>query len=296
VREAAVLGRGSLTGLLVGLAAMCAAGQASALEHSRAHAKSHHRLHAVEPSSVAVDARINWEDGVRPSPLPGALYAPNINVQTGSAGEQTAFGANGPVALTTHEVWFESGNDSVDRLRVVSGATSVVPGAPLWLNPSLAEELYDVTYTRGWPKAISLRSNGYGVDVTPHAGFGVTSAGESAEAGATLRFGEGSTLDNLGVGNKPGSNWYFYAEASGRSVGYNLLRGEYAFHSANLFTQNTPAVFSDQQAGIAWRHGAMQASFGYLQRQIRLNNMRDIDVDSHESLVAFTLSFRPGRR
>ena len=174
-------------------------------------------------------------------------------------------------------------------------ATAVTPGAPIWLKPSLGDQIFDVSYTAGWPAALRLRNRGYGVDVTPHTTLGLTSAGESAEAGATLRFGGADALDELGHRGAPG-HWYFYAQSSGRAVGYNLNKGEPNFRSANLFTQTEPGFMGDAEAGVAWRRGDLQAAFGYTERSLQLDNLRDTNVNTRESVVGFTFSFRPGRR
>ena len=237
---------------------------------------------------------IIWDDGVRTPDLLDATFGTTALQSAGGATSTTAVGPEGVVAWTSSETWLPSGSGAVDRLRVASGSAAIVPGAPVWLNPSLGDQIFDVSYTRGWPRALSVRSNGYGVDVTPHAGLGLTSAGESAEAGATLRFGGADMLDELGARGRPGQ-WYFYAQSSGRAVGYNLIKGDPTFHSANLFTQAEPGFMSDAEAGVAWRRGSMQASFGYTQRDLHLGTLRDTGISSHESVVGLTFSFRPGR-
>ncbi|HEY3814640.1 MAG TPA: lipid A-modifier LpxR family protein [Caulobacteraceae bacterium] len=225
---------------------------------------------------------VPWDDGLRTPDL----------IDNGAATSLVT--PSGVVSWTSNETWFQSGANAIDRIRVTSGSAALAPGAPVWLNPSLGDQIFDVSYTRGWPRALSVRASGYGVDVTPHAGVGLTSAGESAEAGATVRFGGSDALDELGRRGAPG-HWYFYAQSSGRAVGYNLLRGDPAFHSANIFTQTMPGYMSDAEAGVAWRRGAVQAAFGYTQRDFYLSNMRDTGMQSHESVVGLTFSFRPGR-
>ena len=241
---------------------------------------------------------IAWDDGLKTPDLLDATFG-NTSLQPAAGGSTvSAVGPFGAVSWTSSETWFQSGANAIDRIRVTSGSAAIVPGAPVWLNPSLGDQIFDVSYTRGWPAALSLRTHGYGVDVTPHAGLGLTSAGESAEAGATLRFGGADALDELGAGNRPG-HWYVYAQSSGRAVGYNLIKGDPTFHSANLFTQFQPGLepgfVSDAEAGVAWRRGNMQASFGYTQRDFQLGNLRDMGMQSHESVVGLTVSFRPGR-
>jgi hypothetical protein len=239
---------------------------------------------------------IAWDDGLSSPTLLDATFG-NATLQPAAAGSSSVsvVSPSGAVSWTSNETWFQSGANAVDRLRVASGSAAIVPGAPVWLNPALGDQIFDVSYTRGWPAALSLRTHGYGVDLTPHAGLGLTSAGESAEAGATLRFGGADALDTLGAGHTPG-HWYFYAQSSGRAIGYNLNKGDPpSFRSANLFTQVEPGYMSNAEAGVAWRRGNVQAAFGYTQRDFYLSNMRDTGMQSHESVVGFTFSFRPGR-
>ncbi len=256
-----------------------------------AHAQSLSPSSASTP--IAVTSQVNWDDGLGSPTLLDAAFGTNA-LQSSMSGPQTAVTPSGVVGWTSSEAWIRNGDASVDRLRVASGSAAVAAGAPVWLNPNLGDQIYDVSFTRGWPRALSLRTNGYGMDVTPHAGFGVTSFGESAEAGATFRFGGADALDQLGQRHRPG-HWYFYAQTSGRAVGYNLghVGDALNFNRSNLFLQSEPGLMNDSEAGIAWRRGALQASFGYSQRGFYLQNMRDVDFQSHESVIGFTLSFRP---
>lgn len=200
------------------------------------------------------------------------------------------------------ETWFGGPDGSVDRFRVTTGA--LAPGA---FAPALRDndgrfagdvDAYDVSYTRGWPGAMSMRSGRYALDVTPHAGFGMTSLGGSAEAGATVRFGEDDALSRLGV--KDGAvfgeqgRWYLFAAASGRAVGYNFLRGGDGWRRSGVSTDDG-AFIGDAQAGVAWRKGKLQASFGYVHREVKAQGVRAVDTSRDESLVAFTLSIKPTR-
>jgi hypothetical protein len=250
------------------------------------------------PTTPAAQPVIVWDQGVLPPDVLSASFTANNTVQTSLIGAVDGSAPNGLIGLRTSTAWAQTGGGAIDQLRVTSGAP-ILPGsgAPVWINPGgLSDQLFDVTYTRGWPSALSLQTGRYAMDVTPHAGLGLTSAGESAEAGATVRFGGAGAFDKLknGVG-QPG-HWYFYAQTSGRAVGYNFLHTDDGWRRAGLFSVQDPSYVGDAEAGVAWRKGDVQASFGYVQRDIRLQNMRDFDADTHESIVAFTLSFRPGQR
>ena len=192
----------------------------------------------------------------------------------------------------------------VDSLRVsVGGAIRT----PLGLPPTLAHaqyepEAYEVALTREWPAAFALATPSFGVDLTPHAGLGVTSFGTSAEAGATLRLMQtdatvAERLHALGVrdGGAFGDRgrWYLFAAASGRAVGMNMLHGDQGWNRAGWSTDATSTLTGDAQVGVGWRKGALQTSFGYIHREVKGQNMLFGVDPKADSVVAFSLSIRP---
>ena len=88
------------------------------------------------------------------------------------------------------------GGETVDTLRITYGRTAGVNDL-VAVDP--ANRDYEVRLTRDWPGAFSLRGERYGVDLTPHAGFGFSNRGNSAEAGATLTFGRNFPGDKIGL-------------------------------------------------------------------------------------------------
>ena len=60
-------------------------------------------------------------------------------------------------------------------------------------------------------------------------------------------------------------------------------------------TDPTSALVGDAQAGLAWRRGHMQASVGYLRREIKSRQAFMADERKSDSLVAFSLSIKPGQ-
>lgn len=162
----------------------------------------------------------------------------------------------------------------------------------------------DVTVTRGWPSALALTGRKYALDVTPHAGLGFGGAGGSAEAGATLRLGRKQNLGdrvNDALGLREGATvfgdrgrWYIYAAASGRAVGLNLLRGQSGdWTRAGLSQDATSRLIGDSQAGVAWRKGPMQASFGYIHREIRAKEGVLGLATQKDDIVALSFSLKP---
>jgi hypothetical protein len=191
----------------------------------------------------------------------------------------------------------------VDSLRVSVGGVFRAPGgAPLNLSRAQYDaNAYEVELTRNWPAALAYDGPTFGVDLTPHAGVGMSSIGGQAEAGATLRLMKrdaiaAERLRALGVrdGATFGERgrWYLFAAASGRAVGLNMLHGDAGWDRAGWTTDATSALIGDAQVGVGWRKGAMQTSFGYIHREIKgQNRLWGLDTKD-DSLVAFSLSIR----
>ncbi|MBS0360840.1 MAG: DUF2219 family protein [Proteobacteria bacterium] len=198
----------------------------------------------------------------------------------------------------------QPGSGAVDSLRFSVGGTVRTPGGlPLNLRGAQFNgKAYDVTLTREWPAALAFDGEEIGVDVTPHAGVGMTSIGGSAEAGATLRLMQKDAaikerLNALGVkdgaafGDK--GRWYLFAAASGRAVGLNMLHGEQGWDRAGVTTDQASTLVGDAQVGVGFRKGPMQTSFGYIHREVKGQNMLwGVDPKS-DSMVAFSLQIRP---
>jgi hypothetical protein len=190
-------------------------------------------------------------------------------------------------------------------LRVSVGGALRGPLGLLPLNLKGAQfeaSAYEVALTHDWPAAFAFDTRDFGVDLTPHAGLGMTNLGGSAEAGATLRLMQRDAaaqerLHALGVrdGSSFGERgrWYLFAAASGRAVGLNMLHGDQGWDRAGWTTDQTSTLTGDAQLGVGWRKGAMQTSLGYIHREMKGQNMLwGVDSKS-DSVVAFSLSIRP---
>jgi len=200
------------------------------------------------------------------------------------------------------EAWF-AGDGFTDRLRVTArGELRRADGAPV---PPRAldaraydSEAYDVTYTRGWVAAQGRTASGLEVSLTPHAGVGFGSDGTTAEAGATLKIGEG--LDRLAPDGDEAfgerARWYVYAAGSKRAVGYNFARTRDGDFARSGMSHDEGAFLGDASIGVAYRRGAVHSSFGVVYREIEANGIRaynGIKTDVSEGLVAFQLTIRP---
>lgn len=191
---------------------------------------------------------------------------------------------------------------AVDALRLSVGQIARTPGGlPPRPGQAVAVDTaaYEVSYTRGWPNLLALDAGRFDLDVTPHAGVGISNAGGEAEAGAMVRLrrkAEGWAT-NLGVrdGARFGdqSRWYLFAAASGRAVGLNLQRTNGDWSNRGLSTDASSALINDIQAGIGWRKGSVQASLAWMRRKVKAANTLMGWDHRDDSMVAVTVSIKP---
>jgi hypothetical protein len=200
-----------------------------------------------------------------------------------------------------------AGPRAIDTLHVTTAAPPSAAGRPLRLAGFLPEDqAYDeVRVVRDWPGAVSFSTGSLGLDVSPHAGVGVSSYGGLAEAGAVVQLSQrrdAAAVERLkALGVRDGASfgqrgrWYLFAAASGRAVGLNMLRGDTGWNRAGWTTDATSTLVGDTQVGVGWRKGAMQTSFGYIHREIKgLHTFYGVDSKA-DSMVAFSFSVRPRR-
>lgn len=217
---------------------------------------------------------------------------------------------SGPVTWRSSAVAYQDvAGGPINQIRVtVANVPRIANTAPLSLVRPGGEAYdlqdIDVTVTRGWPSAVALAGRKYALDVTPHAGVGFGGAGGSAEAGATVRLGKKRNIGdrvNDALGVREGASvfgdrgrWYIYAAASGRAVGLNMLRGQNGDWSrAGLSQDVTSRLIGDSQAGVAWRKGPMQASLGYIHREIRAKEGILGLATQKDDVVALSFSLKP---
>lgn len=120
---------------------------------------------------------------------------------------------------------------------------------------------------RDWPEAVAVGAGRIRLDLTPHAGFGVSSSGaQAAEAGAQVKLRK-RALQLSGVpGLGEDSPFYLYAGASRRALGLGVLRSE-----------DGPAKLEDgfvktHQLGVGFEHGLLHAAFGYTHENTKLKS------------------------
>lgn len=240
--------------------------------------------------------------------VPGpARFDPAVEHAFGPVVEfNDAYAATGPrdafATTTTHDLWRE-GDGHEDRLRLrTRGLIQRADGSPLPLSPldpaTFATEGYDLSFTRGWPVARGYTTSGLEVTLTPHAGLGVGDRGGTAEAGATLRIGQGLNrlLPNGASTFGERTRWYLYVAGSGTAVGYNFARNRDGDYARSGVSHDSGNFLGDASIGVALRKGDMQGSFGVVYREVNADGLRSgrgLDTDVSEGLVAFQLSIKP---
>jgi hypothetical protein len=248
------------------------------------------------------------------SVLAEAAFAPKTSFKDadpiGAVLDRESFTARGdPVRWSSGEMQLSrpSAAGPVDSLRFSVGGDLHSPSG-LPIDPARAQfeaQAYEVSVIRNWPAALSFDTPAFDVDLSPHAGVGITSYGGSAEAGATLRLsqrvGDRAVAGLKSMGVREGATlggqgrWYLFAAASGRAVGLNMLRGETGWDRGGWTTDPTSTLIGDAQVGVGWRKGPIQTSLGYLHREIKGQHMLWGQDTREDSVVALSLSIKPQR-
>ncbi|WP_409019863.1 lipid A-modifier LpxR family protein [Brevundimonas vesicularis] len=204
------------------------------------------------------------------------------------------------ISLIPHSEVRFSGPGFHDRLRVSvrDNFSTDALNQPWTLQSDPADRDLDVSYRRDWVAATGRTASGLEVSLTPHAGLGTQDGNPLAEAGATLRIGQG--LDRLvsdgreTFGERP--RWYLYAAGSKRAVGYNFARTRDGDFARSGVSHDNGAFIGDASIGVAYRKGPVHTSFGLAYREIEAKGLRSyhgLTTDVAEGLVAFQLSIRP---
>ena len=240
--------------------------------------------------------------------LTAAAFAPPVhsNEVAGPLAAR-AFAADGGAATwRSGEVRLsEATSGAIDTLRISLAEPATADAPPLRLPGFDLRPTYEAMVVRNWPAAVSFDAGRFGLDVTPHAGVGMSSLGGLAEAGAMVRLSP--KPDDLAVrrlaqlGVKDGSamggqgRWYLFAAASGRAVGLNMLRSEGGWNKAGWTTDPSSKLVGDAQVGVGWRKGDMQSSFGVIHREVKGQHLFFGAQTRDDTVAAFTFSFRPQR-
>ena len=209
--------------------------------------------------------------------LAGLSYQPGEGLVRWRLGEPAVFGPERDYSLRLSTATLDA-NPALALLR---------PGAE---GRADGRQAFELTFIRNWAGAVSVQSGRLSLDIPPHAGLGLSSAGtQLAEVGALLRLNR--MISAVGAkGVFDGSRVYLYAGAEGRASGMNLLS------SQALRLRDDPrgdGFVREAQAGLGFSRGALQASLGYTNERIRLKALGD--GVRQDNRLGLTLSFRPRR-
>ncbi len=193
----------------------------------------------------------------------------------------------------------------IDSLRVsVGGAMRTPGGVPINLDRAQFQaDAYEVALVREWPRALSFEGKAFDVDLSPHAGVGVTNYGGSAEAGAQVKISRDEKaarkLKEMGIGDGAIfgdiGRWYLYGAVNGRAVGLNLMHNDTGWDRSGWSTDATSGLMGDVQMGVGFRKGIMQSSLGLIHREVKGQHMIWGQQTRDDSMVAFSLSIKPQR-
>lgn len=168
---------------------------------------------------------------------------------------------------------------------------------PLPRGPMDARYRVAVTVERQWPTRLAAGRR-FELDITPHAGLGLSGAGRMAEAGATLQVSKrlktqmGEAL-NVGSGEDrygDRGRWYLFGALKGRALGLNLTTSAQGLRGGDL-TADRGGFMGLMQTGFGWRKGRLQTSIGYTYTNIKgLQLGRQL---GHEERLGVSFSLRP---
>lgn len=144
-----------------------------------------------------------------------------------------------------------------------------------WDNQLENEPALAIFFERKWRPA-AIRHDGFEVDIIPHAGGSVGNVFTLANAGGTLRFGQGldldfgpphirptlSGLEAVGSGNRFG--WYLFAGAEGRAVLHNIFLDGNTIASSHSVSKKT--FVGDFQLGAAVIFRGIRIAFTHVLR------------------------------
>ena len=135
----------------------------------------------------------------------------------------------------------------------------------------------------------------------PHLDFQVRPNGSGSEARVQVSLGPTedsgpvkSVVNKLGFipqatpAIRKKSRLFLFAAVGSDAVGYNVLRNRDGQIRRAGFSAEKLAASGESQVGFGWRRGPLQASLGFLQREISAYGAR-----ARERFLGLTFSFRP---
>ena len=162
----------------------------------------------------------------------------------------------------------------------LNGAQEVTPASVQASNQALSDAVFAPFAPSRAASTMSASSGRYGLEFTPQT---ETNAYGGTNTGAELRI----TRD-LGKRRSGEDGRYFlYASTGRRSVETPANAQAWAGRDRN-------SLVSDTKAGVGWRNGQMETSFGYVRRKVPQNYTANGLEKRGGGMVGFSLTYRPG--
>lgn len=155
-----------------------------------------------------------------------------------------------------------------------------------------------------WARPTFAAVKGAAADYEPKFKFQMRRQGQGSEAQVQVSLGKAEAprspaniISRLGFIPQPmpaavqkKGRMFLFAAVNTDAVGYNILRGPEGELRRVGFSAEKLAASGESQAGIGWRKGPVQASFGYIERRIS-----EYGAHARQRFLGFTFSFRPSR-
>lgn len=168
-----------------------------------------------------------------------------------------------------------------------------------WENQLGNETIFQSDYHRTWRELWNYAGDGFGADLMPYVGFALGNAAVNADAGVTLRVGQGLGNDYGPPRMKPGlSGSSFFGHGNSNPGWYVFfgLGGRYVAH--NIFLDGNNNQTSHRVEKHSWV-GDIQTGFVMNSRSYRLawtfvgrsREYRSQEVGDHFGSLTFSLKF-----
>jgi len=155
----------------------------------------------------------------------------------------------------------------------------------------------------GWAAPRFAAVERFAAKYEPQFDFTVRPRGSGTEARVQVAFGQPTVQGRLAAGaeklglqqipakQRAKGRFFVFAAARSDAVGFNLFRSPEGEIRRAGWSAEKVAVTGDAQVGAGWRKGPLQASLGFVEREIS-----SWGHTAHERFFGFTFSISPGSK
>lgn len=198
------------------------------------------------------------------------------------------------------------GPDAEADRRERAAADARALGSAVKPDASAAEVAWDGgpgKLTGGWAAPHFAAVERFAAKYEPQFDFQVRPKGSGTEARVQVAFGQPTVqgrlaagAEKLGLKQTPAAQrakgrFFLFAAARSDAVGFNLFRSPEGEIRRAGWSAEKVAVTGDAQVGAGWRKGPLQASLGFVEREIS-----SWGHTAHERFFGFTFSISPGSK